>query len=103
MLNSAGVKLGNVLATAAISAGAGVPAAIRQVMHEATLEVSAMVRSAQIAALRRGACAEETPGHHAKQGARRTCAQMCNTSALFAVHPAWHSSRAEHRDLTSVT
>ena len=50
MLNSAGVKLGNVLATAAISAGAEVLAAIRRVMHEATLEVSAMVRSQQIAA-----------------------------------------------------
>src|SRR5262252_6831880 len=43
MLNSAGVKLGNVLATAAIIAGAGVPTAIRRVMHEAMLEVSAMV------------------------------------------------------------
>ena len=51
MLNSAGVKLGSVLATAAISAGAGVPTAIGRVMHEAMLEVSAMVRSPQIAAL----------------------------------------------------
>ena len=28
------------------------------------------------------ASAEETPGQHAKQGARRTCAQICKTSAL---------------------
>src|SRR5262249_50951529 len=33
--------------------------------------------------------AEKTPGHHAKQGARRTCAQMCASTSrlrLFAAH-----------------
>ena len=90
ILNSAGVKLGNVLATAAI----------RWVMHEATLEVSAMVRSPQIAALRGGAGAEETSGHDAKQGAKQTFAQMLIVSS-FAAHRPWHSSREEQEPKTA--
>ena len=44
--------------------------------------------------------AEETPGQHAKQGARRTCAQICKTSPLRFADLKLSQFRREQWSLT---